>query len=194
MQRLRSIPSYSTPPAKQSIAGPLYATASASEPRLSPREGARSPNPALSRSKASASTLLQSTKRRDTGAHEYMQHYATSPRSVRSSPGLGDESLQIIDAADALDAEPPMTEDDSFEGLENVRVCCVRCASSRVLELIQDRASTTSVGCRRRASGKAAARIITTITHIMTVARRPTRPSTSSRTVACRSRPRRRSA
>ena len=122
MQRLRSIPSYSTPPAKQSIAGPLYATASASEPRLSPRDGARSPNPALSRSKASASTLLQSTKRRDTGAHEYMQHYATSPRSVRSSPGLGDESLQIIDAADALDAEPPTTEDDSFEGLENVRI------------------------------------------------------------------------
>ena len=121
MQRLRSIPSYSTPPAKHSIAGPLYASASASEPRL--HDGTRSPAPALSRSKASASTLLQSTKRRDTGAHEYMQHYAASPRSPA---GLGDESLQIIDAADVLDAEPPTTEDDSFEGLENVRVCCVR--------------------------------------------------------------------
>jgi hypothetical protein len=72
-------------------------------------------------------------KRSDTPAAEYLQHTADygSPRSVRSYGGndaLFDDSLEIVDSNDlSYDGDATMfhdEDDDGYEGLENVRVCC----------------------------------------------------------------------
>ena len=129
IQRLQSAPSWSSPPGANYATGThrsIYNHTTLSEPRITPGSGS-----SMARHRMSTSTLNQ--KRSNTPAAEFLQHTADfgSPRSTHSFFGndsmLGDESLEIVDPADVIAAEVAAAEhEDGYEGLENVRVCCVR--------------------------------------------------------------------